>query len=127
MVYLFICLPTKTDAYFQSVVGGQNFRQMSKPTQAHLCLICVLNVPMQKWARHCKSFIPQRFYCIYRDDEFACVPALPDGSSEAGTTHCRRWPSYSSFGADNSPSQTYCCSRRHPQTEGHTGKAQKHK
>lgn len=46
-----------------------------------------------------------------------CIPVW---SWEGGTTHWRRWPSWSSSGAGNWPCCTYCCSRKHHRTEGRT-------
>lgn len=46
-----------------------------------------------------------------------CIPVW---SWEGGTTHWRRWPSWSSSGAGNWPCCIYCCSRKHHRTEGRT-------
>lgn len=39
---------------------------------------------------------------------------------EGGTTHCRQWPSCSSYATGSWPCQTCCYSRKHLQIEDHT-------
>lgn len=70
------------------MVGGQN----SKPTRAHLCLICVLNAPMQKWEGQCNSFIPQ--ILLHSQRMHVCEPYLtahrrqvPHATDDGPATH----------------------------------------
>ncbi len=114
MVYLFISMPTcKHRCPFPICGGWTKLQTHTGSFVLDLCIKCT-NAKMGRAVQ----LIHTTDFTAFTED--ACVWALPDGSSEAGTTHCRRWPSYSSSWADNSPSQTYCCSRRRPQTEGHT-------
>lgn len=118
MVYLFICMPTcKHRCPFPICGGWTKLQTHTSSFVLYLCIKCI-NAKMGRAVQ----LIHTTDFTAFTED--ACVWALPDGSSEAGTTRCRRWPSYSSSWADNSPSQTYCCSRRLPQTEGHTRKSQ---
>ncbi len=120
MVYLFISMPTcKHRCPFPICGGWTKLQTHTGSFVLDLCIKCT-NAKMGRAVQ----LIHTTDFTAFTED--ACVWALPDGSSEASTTHCRRWPSYSSSWADNSPSQTYCCSRRRPQTEGHTRKTQRY-
>ncbi len=104
-------------AHMQTQMSISNLWWVDKTPNPHglivldLCIKCT-NAKMGRAVQ----LIHTTDFTAFTED--ACVWAVPDGSSEAGTTRCRRWPSYSSSWADNSPSQTYCCSRRRPQTGG---------